>query len=153
MPKRRYRHKGGSGEGGSGEGGSGEGQQVISQGLRNMKNAVKTSSTETIAKAIQNPHGTNAFFACFFVFLVPLAIYSFTGKIENIFVHEIMMSMMAMSMAASGISYFLLQDDTQNSYFVKAFLGLSVVSFIAWCYFAWKITSESDDDDDDDKKD
>ena len=155
MPKRRYRRRqrGGTEEGGTEEGG-GQTEPVmatrVQEGdlagrLRNMQETVQTSSQATLRKAFKNPHGTNAFFACLFVLVIPLTIYSFMGKSDSVFLNEIMLSFMAMSLAASGISYFLLQEQ-DGDYFVTGFLGISVLSFLGWCYFAWKIMNPEDDD-------
>lgn len=146
MPKRRNRRmRGGNLEAGEpAKDMGGESAKELAGRLHQMQNTVETSSHATLRKAFQNPHGTNAFFACLFVMVIPLTIYSFMGKSESIFVNEIMLSFMAMSMAASGISFFLLQEQS-GEYFVSGFLGITALSFIAWCYFAWKIMNPEDD--------
>ena len=141
MPKRRYRRQ----RGGEAQPEMSESTKELAGRLHHMQDTVQSSSQATLRKAFQNPHGTNAFFACLFVMVIPLTIYSFMGKSESIFVNEIMLSFMAMSMAASGISFFLLQEQS-GDYFVSGFLGIAGLSFVAWCYFAWKIMNPEDDD-------
>jgi len=141
MPKRRYRRQ----RGGEGQPEMSESTKELAGRLHHMQDTVQSSSQATLRKAFQNPHGTNAFFACLFVMVIPLTVYSFMGKSESVFVNEIMLSFMAMSMAASGISFFLLQEQS-GDYFVSGFLGIAGLSFVAWCYFAWKIMNPEDDD-------
>ena len=93
--------------------------------------------------AVSNPHTTNSFFACFFLFIIPLTIYSFAGKSEVVFVHELMLSLMAASMSASGLAWFILQNDDENM-FVKGFIGIAGMSFLAWCYFIYKISKKTE---------
>jgi len=141
MPKRRNRRQ----RGGEGQPEMRESTKELAGRLHHMQDTVQSSSQATLRKAFQNPHGTNAFFACLFVMVIPLTVYSFMGKSESVFVNEIMLSFMAMSMAASGISFFLLQEQS-GDYFVSGFLGITALSFVAWCYFAWKIMNPEDDD-------
>ena len=115
--------------------------------LRDIKKTVggeggEGSGQASVRKAIDNPYGTTAFFFCLFLFVIPFTIYSFMGKSDEIFANEVMMSLMSMSMASSGLSWFLLQGDTKN-YFVDGFIGIAAASFIGWVYFSWKIWDRS----------
>ena len=93
--------------------------------------------------AIENPHTTVAFAVCVLLFMTPLAIYGLAGKPDGVFVNELMLSMMSASMSASGLAWFLLQGDADNIY-VKGFIGVAGISFIAWCYFIYNISQKAD---------
>ena len=122
--------------------------ETTGQALTSTGEVGKKYGQETVQKALKNPHGTNAFFACLFVCVIPLLIYAWIGKSTNVLANEIMLSFMSMSMAASGVAYFLLQEDTTD-YFVKGFIGIAVFSFIAWIYFAYHIYDPYTDEDND----
>lgn len=115
---------------------------------RTMDAAEKLGNTR-VKGALQNPYTSQAVMLCAMVTLIPLTAYSFLGKSDTTLVQEIVMSCMAMSLAASGITYFVLQD-IKDTMFIHALQAIMVVSGAAWIYFAYKIAKKSSDDDDDD---
>jgi hypothetical protein len=100
------------------------------------------------ADALKNPYTTTAVMACAFLFLIPMSIYSFTGKSDSVLVNEILLSFMAMAISASGISYYVLQGRSEEI-FHNILLGICAISSVAWIYFAYKISSKDDDKKDD----
>ena len=66
---------------------------------------------------------------------------------------------MAMNIAAS-LSFILFQDTPLNDTYLQIFLGITVLSFVFWLYFAYsaynkregfKIEDDEDDEDDEDE--
>ena len=110
--------------------------------------AAKASGSTGVKGALNNPYTSQAVMLCAMVTLIPLTVYSFLGKSDTTLVQEIVMSCMAMSLAASGITYFVLQD-INDKMFIHALQAIMVVSGAAWIYFAYKISQKSCDDDDD----
>jgi len=112
---------------------------------KTMEAAQELGSTG-VKGALNNPYTSQAVMLCAMVTLIPLTVYSFLGKSDTTLVQEIVMSCMAMSLAASGITYFVLQD-INDKMFIHALQAIMVVSGAAWIYFAYKISQKSCDDD------
>ena len=113
----------------------------------------KTRKLDRVGKTVgDNPHFTIACIICTFLAVIPLGIYAYTGMSDNILINEIMLSFMAMAGAASGMVYFVLQDAEAESFFLKYLIGLGVISFSGWIWFAYNIYSTKDEDEDEDKK-
>ena len=150
MPARRRKLRGGSG-GDGGDGGDGSDTvniQNTKQAAQAANNTLKKGNSWR-ADVANNPYTTTAVMACAFLFLIPISIYSFFGKSENVLVNEILLSCMAMAISASGVSYYVLQADSEKV-FHYILLGICFVSFVSWIYFAYKISSTNDDKDDKD---
>ena len=112
--------------------------------------AAKASGSTGVKGALNNPYTSQAVMLCAMVTLIPLTAYSFLGKSDTTLVQEIVMSCMAMSLAASGITFFVLRD-IKDKMFIYALQAIMAVSGAAWLYFAYKIAKKSSDDED--KKD
>ena len=110
--------------------------------------AAKELGSSGVKGALNNPYTSQAVMLCAMVTLIPLTAYSFLGKSDTALVQEIVMSCMAMSLAASGITFFVLQD-IKDKMFIYALQANMAISGAAWLYFAYKISQKSCDDDDD----
>lgn len=115
---------------------------AVSATIETGKNIGNTS----IKNALNNPYTSQAVMLCAMVTLIPLTLYSFLGKSDSPLVQEIVMSCMAMALAASGITYFVLQD-IQDKMFIYALGVIAAVSGTAWIYFAYKISQQTCDED------
>lgn len=136
MPARRRKLRGGTLEGVRGE------NSVVSQTMEKAKDVGNIN----VKHAIDNPYISQAVMLCALVTLVPLTAYSFLGKSESPLVQELVMSCMAMALAASGITYFVLQDIDERM-FIYALGVIAAVSGAAWLYFAYKISQKTCEDD------
>jgi ABC-type enterochelin transport system permease subunit len=110
-----------------------------------VMNEAGSHGATSIQNILGNPYLTTAVMICAMMFLIPMLIYSFFGKSERVLVNEILLSFMAMAMASSGITYFVLQNDNDKEMFHMMLLGISFLSACGWVYFAYNISQKTTD--------
>ena len=107
----------------------------------------KASPGKTGQQFLKNPHTAMALLICIIGFIFMWAIFfaappedGYIGK-KSFMIYEISMSVMAMVGAASGLAYYILQEDTDAEMLVNGFPVLALLSFASWLYFTYEAYS------------
>ena len=92
-------------------------------------------------RILNNPNTTMALMICIIAFVSMWAIFAMapyedtTEETKSFMLYEVSMSVMSMTAAASGIAFFLLQE--QPNSIVYGFPVIATLSFLSWMYFAY----------------